>query len=313
MREACDAESAPQLAARAIRKHDQHAKRRKRAREHLEKIARKRIEPVAILEHEHERSVAGLARARHSTRRLSSEVLRSFASNEAVRSLSGIGRSSRPASSGARGTSAGSIAASSRSRCCSLLVLRRAAVEPEQRRPDPAPDEVARVRAVRLAFAARRRERPAPSRCRRTRRSAATCRCRLRRPGRRCRLARRARRRAARAARRARQRVRPSASPGTTGARDACRVEPVSANTRDGSALPFTVIGASVSHVNPIAGGTADGLGDVDLAGRRADMSRAARLTASPRHVNVWRSRVAVRAAAQAPVRDADLDVGDRA
>ena len=188
------------------------------------------------------------ARARrHSTSSPSSEVLRSFASNCAVRSLSGIGRSSSPAAA----------APAARGRVdrrklgfqgLHLRLHRQAPVEAEQLRPDLAPDEVARVCTVRLALAKRDENAALLRRARELGDEARLSHARLGGDRRRCARAPQAPRRALRPSSRAPPSGRRSGARGPRVCAVACRFDPVSTETATGSALPFTAIGGSSSH-----------------------------------------------------------------
>ncbi len=114
-----------------------------------------------------------------------------------------MGRSRSPPSSGARGTSAGSIAASSASSARTCSSSGRLSSRRNNVAQIVAPDEVAGVRAVRLAFAERDDDASALRRSARIRPRGATSPCRLRRRCRRSGRVRRAPRRASRPSRRA--------------------------------------------------------------------------------------------------------------
>ena len=221
------------------------------------------------------------AARRQSTSSPSSEVLRSLASNAGGEVVVGDGQVEEPRSSGARAARAGSIA------------RQRDLERPAPARPRsgcrPGRTASTRSRARRSSWCWRRRTgtrrsrpgRRARARCARIPPPAATCRCRPRPRCRRCARARRA------PASRWRRAVPAPLRRPTIGCslaacrRDACRFEPVSANTGTGSALPLTVIGASFSHGTTSPGGAPDRLRHVDLAGRR--LAHQARRQVAPR------------------------------
>ena len=107
LREAREREALRERRLGPVGEDEQHGRRVDGARDHVEQVARERVEPVAVLEHEHERLASAALARRQSASRFSSEVLRSFASNELVSSVSGIGRPSSASSSGARGNEGG--------------------------------------------------------------------------------------------------------------------------------------------------------------------------------------------------------------
>ena len=153
----------PGSAGRSIGQDDQHRQAGGRPAEDLEQVARQRVDPVAVLEDEDERLARRPGAAGTVARRSSSDALRSFASSAPSASLSGISSPRTVSSSGARATSAGSIAVSAASTGATLARPRSSSSStPQQAPPDLAPDEVARVRAERLALP-ERDEQPAPA------------------------------------------------------------------------------------------------------------------------------------------------------
>ena len=74
---------------RSIGEHEQHRQRGRRPTEDLEQVARQRVDPVAVLEHEDDRLLGPRGPAGRSATRSSSEALRIFASNEPVISVVG--------------------------------------------------------------------------------------------------------------------------------------------------------------------------------------------------------------------------------
>ena len=301
VRQALEAEPAADLRARAVREHEQHAETRQR-RGRAPRGDRATADRASDSPRARARAASRPALARrHSTSSPSSEVLRSFASNAAVSSLSGIGRSRRPASSGARATSAGSIAASSASsaRTCSSCGQRcrrdrRASTRSRARRSSscslpydwhsPIATTAPRCLAVR-ANSATRRDFPMPASAEMpTMRplpasassSFAAIAIELRPPADDRQLVTSAR------------------------LRDACRFAPVSANTDTGSALPFTVIGASCSQRKRSPAASTHRFGDVDLPGGRVRHETRREIDGIAEAGERLPLLVAVRAAAQA-------------
>jgi hypothetical protein len=58
VRQIFHAEPAPDLGAWTVGEHDQHAETRERSGDHFEQIARQRVEPVAVFEHDDQRHLA---------------------------------------------------------------------------------------------------------------------------------------------------------------------------------------------------------------------------------------------------------------
>ena len=151
------------------------------AREHLEQVARERVDPVAVLEHEHER-LFGRSRAQAvGEQRLERRLAQLRRRSERVSSLSGIEMPSTRRASGARGRSDGIDALELALERARLLALRQLVVDAEERAPDLAARPGSCVRAEGLALAEGDEVRRGAWRVERTRRPAATCPCRPRR------------------------------------------------------------------------------------------------------------------------------------
>ena len=147
MRKAFDAERGTGIGTRTVGKDDQDGQRRKRPGEHPEEIARKRVEPVTILEHEHERALVcsrtkafGEEALERSLAELRVELRREVIVDE--RQIEKT-REQRRAWYERRIDGRQLLL-----QRLHLLLFRHAAVEAEQCRPDLTPDKVARVLAV---------------------------------------------------------------------------------------------------------------------------------------------------------------------